>query len=141
MLTVQVGQCGNQLGRALFAKLAAETESTDSDSLCGSSGFFRSPSDGRDGGGAARRARAVLIDMEPKVVQQCMQPQGGWAYDPRNTLTQQSGSGNNWAYGYAVHGAQAESALLDLIQAVGCQHLCLSPIDRQIVFSRMTVKS
>ncbi|KAL0586244.1 hypothetical protein ABG067_004093 [Albugo candida] len=45
-------------------------------------------------------ARALLIDMEPKVVLQCLSQKVGqcWRYDSHNALYQQSGSGNNWAH-------------------------------------------
>jgi tubulin delta len=111
MLTLQVGQCGNQLGRALFDKLAKEEAEAD----CSDSAFFRSPQDAR----SQRRARAVLVDMEPKVIQQCFRAKTTtWEYEPSNTFTRQSGSGNNWAGGYRTQGTQAESELLDLLQSV-----------------------
>ncbi|KAG1692159.1 hypothetical protein DVH05_025779 [Phytophthora capsici] len=127
MLTVQVGQCGNQLGRALFDKLAVE-ESAD---IARESAFFRSPGDvGNDRSVVSdcnkRRARAVLVDMEPKVIQQCYKPSksrevravGEWEYGPKSAFMRQSGSGNNWASGYKAQGTQVESELLDLLQSV-----------------------
>ncbi|TYZ66816.1 hypothetical protein PybrP1_004216 [[Pythium] brassicae (nom. inval.)] len=123
MLTLQLGQCGNQLGAALFQKLADETPTGDGGAS--ESTFFRvsgHPSDCSlvDESAAALTARAVLVDMEPKVVQQCVRGRRGarWRYDGANTFMQQSGSGNNWAFGYAAHGAQHEAALLDLVQAL-----------------------
>eukprot|EP00644_Phytophthora_capsici_P014663 jgi/Phyca11/555758/estExt2_Genewise1Plus.C_PHYCAscaffold_780008 len=126
MLTVQVGQCGNQLGRALFDKLAVE-ESAD---IARESAFFRSPGDvGNDRSVVSdcnkRRARAVLVDMEPKVIQQCYKPSksrevravGEWEYGPKSAFMRQSGSGNNWASGYKAQGTQVESELLDLLQS------------------------
>uniref|UniRef100_K3WCH0 Tubulin/FtsZ GTPase domain-containing protein n=1 Tax=Globisporangium ultimum (strain ATCC 200006 / CBS 805.95 / DAOM BR144) TaxID=431595 RepID=K3WCH0_GLOUD len=148
MLTVQIGQCGNQLGHALFQKLA--DESSPRDALfrrAGDSAFFRSAASYASDCSIAtsdddkRAARAVLIDMEPKVIQQCLKQTSAvparrtmtsrvlssplsplqsaglqWQYDASNTFTKQSGSGNNWAYGYTVHGTQNQSDLLDLIQ-------------------------
>ncbi|RLN20379.1 hypothetical protein BBJ28_00002508 [Nothophytophthora sp. Chile5] len=123
MLTVQVGQCGNQLGRALFEKMAAEQEDPaffrPADDVCSDRSIVQ---------GRPRRARAVLIDMEPKVIQQCLRKatasrsrgkssSAGWEYEAKNTFTRQSGSGNNWANGYKIHGTQAESELLDLLQS------------------------
>ncbi|RLM96791.1 hypothetical protein BBO99_00000121 [Phytophthora kernoviae] len=120
MLTLQVGQCGNQLGRALFEKLAAEEDPTTPDSA-----FFRLSHDLYNDhsvvrGSNIRRARAVLVDMEPKVIQQCYRASKSnrnaatsWEYEPTNSFTRQSGSGNNWANGYKM---QAESELLDLLQ-------------------------
>lgn len=140
MLTVQIGQCGNQLGGALFQKLADETDPQQSHQ----SAFFRkSASHASDrslvASQASSTARAVLIDMEPKVIQQCLQASASraaaapaaarqrtatttpgleWKYESSNTYTRQSGSGNNWAYGYNGHGAQNQTELLDLIQTV-----------------------
>ncbi|TMW65278.1 hypothetical protein Poli38472_007920 [Pythium oligandrum] len=118
MLTVQIGQCGNQVGRALLEKLATESP----DGRIEDSAFFREAAPAtsrvrRPSRQEQRRARAVLIDMEPKVVQDCLQrPQDTWTYEASNTFTMQSGSGNNWAYGYSVHGAQHEDALMDLLR-------------------------
>ncbi|KAG6951011.1 hypothetical protein JG688_00013904 [Phytophthora aleatoria] len=124
MLALQVGQCGNQLGRALFDKLAEEEDATSSRD----SAFFHSPEDFCNERSVVRasytrRARAVLIDMEPKVIQQCYKPSKSrkaalaWEYEPKNSFTRQSGSGNNWASGYRTQGTQAESELLDLLQS------------------------
>lgn len=118
MLTLQIGQCGNQLGRALFDKLAHEEQQADAEPTGHySSAFFRSSA----ASPSQRIARAVLIDMEPKVVQQCLRSSASsasaWSYDASNTFTKQSGSGNNWAYGYTTHGARHEEALLDLLQS------------------------
>ncbi|KAF8820371.1 tubulin/FtsZ family, GTPase domain-containing protein, partial [Cardiosporidium cionae] len=85
-------------------------------------------------------ARAVLVDMEPKVVQAYVDlaSQGssatsyktqhytnsevinfdqikGWDYNPAATVIDQAGSGNNWAYGYNIHGKKHEDAILQCI--------------------------
>ncbi|EEY69499.1 tubulin/FtsZ family [Phytophthora infestans T30-4] len=124
MLALQVGQCGNQLGRTLFDKLAEEEGATSFID----SAFFRSQDDFCNPHSVVRasntrRARAVLIDMEPKVIQQCYKPSSCrkadalWEYDPTNSFTRQSGSGNNWACGYRTQGTEVESELLDLLQS------------------------
>lgn len=48
-------------------------------------------------------ARAVLVDMEPKVISQTLSiaaRSGYWKYDDRSHFCQKQGSGNNWANGY-----------------------------------------
>lgn len=103
MIAVQVGQCGNQLGCALFSKLASELQGPEGPAGDVSS-FFRQSRDDQQ----PAVARAVLVDMEPKVVQQCLAPRTKpkkgieWRYDARNALTEQSGAGNNWAFGFKV---------------------------------------
>jgi tubulin delta len=101
IVTVQLGQCGNQLGTSFFQTLADEL-STAPPSLANSitNTFFY-------GDGGTPTARAVLIDMEPKVVNTSLEDarrSGSWLYDSEATFCQQEGSGNNWAFGYAVHG-------------------------------------
>ncbi|DAZ98348.1 TPA: hypothetical protein N0F65_007155 [Lagenidium giganteum] len=122
MLTVQIGQCGNQLGHALFDKLAVEDPSlcsnisNNNNTYASESAFFRC---------SARKARpvarAVLLDMEPKVIQRCQDATSAtttrpWTYARENAFTRQSGSGNNWAFGYNVHGAQTSEDVAELIQ-------------------------
>ena len=66
VITVQLGQCGNQLGYSLFETLAAELDRHD----YGADGwetFFRPAAAGAGARDKACTARAVLIDMEPKV--------------------------------------------------------------------------
>ena len=118
-LTVQVGQCGNQLGSAFFDALSANL-SDDANSLKRDV-FF----DHRD------CARAVLIDMEPKVVDRCLNRgqifqnnpanirkdrQLSWSYDRHSAFTQESGAGNNWAFGFKHFGPATESAISDSIR-------------------------
>ena len=61
--TVQLGQCGNQLGQQFFSTLAEEIrdapEEVQNEVV---ESFFRS-----DGKKATPAARAVMVDMEPKV--------------------------------------------------------------------------
>jgi tubulin delta len=69
-------------------------------------------------GGGAWIARAVMFDMEPKVVQSCTElasASGTWRYDDACAFTQQSGSGNNWAHGFHSHGPKHREALLRCI--------------------------
>lgn len=47
-------------------------------------------------------ARAVLIDMEPKVINHSMMKAaktGRWMYGEKSHFSQKQGSGNNWANG------------------------------------------
>lgn len=47
-------------------------------------------------------ARAVLVDMEPKVIKQSISraaKSGRWKYGETSHFSQKQGSGNNWANG------------------------------------------
>lgn len=51
-------------------------------------------------------ARAVLVDMEPKVIKKSMSraaKSGRWRYGEASHFSQKQGSGNNWANGWERH--------------------------------------
>ncbi|CAM9213414.1 unnamed protein product [Ectocarpus fasciculatus] len=103
VVTVQVGQCGNQLGASLFQALhdhanqppahhggTSDEESDRARSACRKS-FFR------DGG----VARAVIIDTEPKVIQRIVATRG-IAEESTGTGTRRVAEGRQSAYRQTV---------------------------------------
>lgn len=87
IITLQLGQCGNQLGYDLFNILSSEIPDGCNFS---SRQFFREDARGN------RTARCLLIDMEPKVVNSCVsraRSHTQWRFDESNIVVQQSGSG------------------------------------------------
>jgi len=68
VVTVQLGQCGNQIGRQFFSTVANDLQSSPNSRLFGDyedecvDRFFSVDGQGR------WTARAVLIDTEPKVL-------------------------------------------------------------------------
>ncbi|XP_032354271.1 tubulin delta chain isoform X2 [Camelus ferus] len=122
IVTVQLGQCGNQIGfevfDALFSdshcpqKFCSKRENEAYQASC-KERFFSEEEDG------VPVARAVLVDMEPKVINQTLSRaahSGRWKYGQHSHLCQKQGSGNNWAYGYSVHGPRHEESIMNLIQ-------------------------
>jgi hypothetical protein len=120
VVTIQIGQCGNQIGEKLFEtlfsdcydlpnasrlnrKLANENELYVSESMAR---FFTqdesltrevklSSSDCE----SSLFARSVLIDMESKVVNKLLYNNSSkrqWSFRQSNSYTQKKGSGNNW---------------------------------------------
>ncbi|GMH35482.1 hypothetical protein BSKO_03350 [Bryopsis sp. KO-2023] len=122
VITVQVGQCGNQLGQSLFEELATALNQgskhfNDQDWLP----FFRhseSLSLSNPSKESAPIARSVLIDMEPKVVQSALQrsKNQAWRYPENRSFEEQSGSGNNWGAGFSKHGPRIAGHCLELIR-------------------------
>ncbi|GBG74225.1 hypothetical protein CBR_g17937 [Chara braunii] len=149
VVTVQLGQCGNQIGSQVFQALARDGMGRGGEGRArigggggggfkGSYGegeiwetFFREceiddrrseRSSGHASGGEAI-ARAVLVDMEPKVVRSVMSSvrsyegcPSGWAYGDNNFFSRDSGSGNNWARGYYVHGPRCRDPIMEVIR-------------------------
>ena len=132
LITVQVGQCGNQIG-CRFWELALREHSAHSpdftfdDSM---STFFRN----EDACGRAchvgsstdrLRARAVLVDMEEGVVNRVSKGPLGGLFDSTEFVTDVSGAGNNWAYGYAHCGPLYGERVMEQVrrQAERCDSL------------------
>jgi tubulin delta len=74
-------------------------------------------------------ARAVMVDMEQKVVGQAyhetQRHSSMWSYHKDQQVTGKKGSGNNWAQGYCHHGPKCISNVLDKVskEAERCDSL------------------
>ncbi|XP_020642619.3 tubulin delta chain [Pogona vitticeps] len=131
ILTIQLGQCGNQIGREVFDTICTDLHRTDgfcsktenrSYQAASAERFFNEEATG------ALTARAVLVDMEPKVIGQTLSKgsrSGGWKYNRQSHFCQKQGSGNNWANGYCVHGPRHKETVMDLVrkEAEKCDRL------------------
>ncbi|XP_051934481.1 tubulin delta chain [Hippocampus zosterae] len=115
VLTVQLGQCGNQVGLELFDTLYNDAQAgqrkTYATASCGR--FFHQTEHGE------HVARAVLIDMEPKVIKQNFSKtakSGKWKYDNASGFNQRQGTGNNWANGFCIQGPRHREAVEDILR-------------------------
>jgi len=64
-------------------------------------------------------ARSILVDMEPKVINECYTSQkikNLWEYDKNMSFYKQEGSGNNWAFGHNIHGPDCREPVLELFK-------------------------
>lgn len=126
VITIQVGQCGNQIGGQLFQTLIDDVNIKQSQTLVSPfkneeykeevlNRFFTYDTTSSE----LPKARAVMVDMEPKVIAQTCanaQKSGKWLYPEKQQFCQQKGSGNNWAHGYCVHGPVAQEKVMELVQ-------------------------
>uniref|UniRef100_A0A8D0LBD6 Tubulin delta chain n=1 Tax=Sphenodon punctatus TaxID=8508 RepID=A0A8D0LBD6_SPHPU len=123
IVTIQLGQCGNQIGREVFSAICNDFHSTHGlcykkenesyQEACKERFFSEEKKTG------VPVARAVLVDMEPKVISQTLSMadrSGSWKYDHQSRFCQKQGSGNNWANGYSVHGPQHKDDIMNLVQ-------------------------
>ncbi|KFO95062.1 Tubulin delta chain, partial [Calypte anna] len=122
IVTLQLGQCGNQIGHELFSAICGDVHGTHG--LCSKKEnesyhdackerFFSEEES------QVPVARAVLVDMEPKVINQTLSTaarSGYWRYDEHSHFCQKQGSGNNWANGYSIHGPRHKEAIMNLVQ-------------------------
>lgn len=121
VVTLQLGQCGNQLGGQFFSSLMDDIQNRTFLSppreaeFCSTATerFFSSDESG------IPKARAVLVDMEPKVIAQvklAAERSGQWTYQSKQDFSQKRGSGNNWAHGFCVHGSLAREPVMELVR-------------------------
>ncbi|KAG1670151.1 Tubulin gamma-1 chain [Nymphon striatum] len=118
MITLQLGQCGNQIGFEFWKKLCVEhaispegiledyaAEGTDRKDV-----FFYQADDEH------YIPRAVLLDLEPRVIHTIMNSPYAKLYNPENIYVSKhgGGAGNNWASGYA-QGERLHEELFDII--------------------------
>ncbi|XP_057293431.1 tubulin gamma-1 chain [Hydractinia symbiolongicarpus] len=118
IITLQVGQCGNQIGMEFWKQLCAEhgiseegiledfaTDGTDRKDV-----FFYQADDEH------YIPRAVLLDLEPRVIDSILTSPFANLYNPENVYTSKDGggAGNNWGHGFA----QAESLHEELFDII-----------------------
>jgi tubulin delta len=124
LVCLPLGQCGNQIGARFYQQLAEEsktslqaTQENEQNNFQNEivNRFFRHRSSS-----SPLYARSVLVDMEPKVIDQSIDYalKGGlFQFDSKRIFTKQSGSGNNWAYGYSTHGPRNWDTISNLIRS------------------------
>ncbi|XP_018019206.1 tubulin gamma-1 chain isoform X1 [Hyalella azteca] len=118
MITLQLGQCGNQIGFEFWKKVCAEhgispegkledyaTEGNDRKDV-----FFYQADDDH------YIPRSVLLDLEPRVISTIMNSPYAKLYNPENIYLskQGGGAGNNWAAGFS-NGERIYEEVFDII--------------------------
>lgn len=126
VVSMQLGQCGNQIGGELFNLLIEEATKLNPQFISKTvdrkvnqeyeeevvERFFT-----RDKSGTIN-ARAVMIDMESKAISQTLleaKKSGKWTYPTGQQFCQKRGSGNNWAHGFLEHGPKSTDAVLEMV--------------------------
>ncbi|KAL9652838.1 hypothetical protein ABK040_010870 [Willaertia magna] len=130
IITIQVGQCGNQIGCRMWDLILREhaavfqskkTQSIDllyDDPL---STFFKWDfQHQRNTGGTDYfdlKARAVLVDMEEGVLTSLLKGNLGGLFDKdQQFISDVSGAGNNWAHGHEVYGPQYHNEIVEKLR-------------------------
>ena len=120
IITLQLGQCGNQIGNEFWKKLCKE-HGIDPD------GRLINGAATAAGGNYDRKdvffyqadddhyiPRAVLMDLEPRVINSIRNSEYAKLYNPENLYmdNQGGGAGNNWAAGYRLGEQHSVSQIL-----------------------------
>ncbi|KDQ13118.1 hypothetical protein BOTBODRAFT_33726 [Botryobasidium botryosum FD-172 SS1] len=118
IVTIQLGQCGNQIGSVFWQRLCAEHGIDEQGILQENANeggdrkdvFFYQADDEH------YIPRAVLIDLEPRVINNIRSSAYAKLYNPENIFMSKDGggAGNNWAMGYAA-GERTYEEVMEII--------------------------
>jgi len=118
IITLQVGQCGNQIGSEFWKLLCAEHGINQRGIL---EDFATAGDDRKDvffyqADDEHYIPRALLIDMEPRVINMIQSSEYAELYNPENVFISKDGggAGNNWAKGYSV-GEKVQEEVFDMV--------------------------
>ena len=118
IISLQAGQCGNQVGAKFWEGISAEHGINSSGEYIGDkpdqqleriSVYYNESSNG------SYVPRAVMVDLEPGVIDVIKTSPRGKLFRPDNFVFSQSGAGNNWAKGHYTEGAELVEACLDVV--------------------------
>ncbi|GAW00046.1 tubulin gamma chain [Lentinula edodes] len=137
IVTVQLGQCGNQMGSVYWQRLCAEHGISKEGIL---EEWATEPGDRKDAffyqaDDEHYIPRAILVDLEPRVINNILTSPYANLYNPENIFVSKDGggAGNNWAQGYAA-GERIYEEIMEMIdrEAEGSDSLeCFSECTRR----------
>lgn len=119
IVSIQVGQAGNQVSTAFWntitqehgldpdGHLTPEATSTESDRI---DVFFSEASNRK------YVPRAVAVDLEPATLDAIRSGPLGHVYRPDNLISGESSAGNNWAKGFYTEGAELMEQVMDVVR-------------------------
>lgn len=126
VITIQVGQCGNQVGCRFWDLVLREHAHVSKAPVFDAalSSFFRNVDSRRANsadlplGDCIRtlKARSILVDMEEGVVNSLLTGPLADLFDAQQRITDVSGSGNNWAHGHHVYGPAYRESIEDKVR-------------------------
>jgi tubulin gamma len=118
IITLQVGQCGNQIGMEFWKQLCNE-HGIDSEGIVQENAMFGD--DRKDvffyqADDDHYIPRAILVDLEPRVIKSIQNSPYSKLYNPENIFISKEGggAGNCWAKGYA-EGEKFQDEILEMI--------------------------
>ena len=113
IITIQVGQCGNQIGWRFWDLALREHASRGILFDDAMSSFFLF-----DEKHQILKARALLIDTEQGAINQLLKSDIGELFDNTQLLNEVSGAGNNWAQGFYDYGKNYKDKILNQVNNV-----------------------
>lgn len=118
IISVQAGQCGNQIG-SKFWEVISEEHGIDADGkYIGDSPLQLERADVYYTEGSAGNyvPRSILVDLEPGALDAVRSGPLGRMFKPDHFISGSSGAGNNWAKGHYTDGAELVDEVIDIIR-------------------------
>ncbi|OLY84800.1 Tubulin beta-4 chain [Smittium mucronatum] len=118
IIHLQTGQCGNQIGTKFWETISEEHGIDDNGFYVGDNGLQLERIDVYYNEAAKGKyvPRAVLVDLEPGVMDTLRAGKLGHLFRPDNFVFGQNGAGNNWAKGHYTEGAELVDQVLDVVR-------------------------
>ncbi|KAJ2376966.1 hypothetical protein IW150_001661 [Coemansia sp. RSA 2607] len=118
ILTLQIGQCGNQIGVEFWENILQEHGINKDGMYVGNDPMLieRANVYFNEARGARYVPRVVSIDLEPGVLDTIRGGPLGALFRPEGMLCANSGAGNNWAKGFYTEGAELLDRVLDVMR-------------------------
>ncbi|KAH8827272.1 beta-tubulin 1 tubb1 [Flagelloscypha sp. PMI_526] len=118
IITVQLGQCGNQIGTRFWENICQQHGLESSGFYCGGyetqlekiGVYFHELRSAR------YIPRSVLVDLEPEPLDTIQRGSIGKMISPTNFLRGQNGGGGNWARGFHSDGEELSPTILNVIR-------------------------
>eukprot|EP00172_Hildenbrandia_rubra_P001459 Plantae.Rhodophyta-Hildenbrandia_rubra.ctg2004.p1 GENE.Plantae.Rhodophyta-Hildenbrandia_rubra.ctg2004~~Plantae.Rhodophyta-Hildenbrandia_rubra.ctg2004.p1 ORF type:complete len:453 (+),score=83.85 Plantae.Rhodophyta-Hildenbrandia_rubra.ctg2004:27-1385(+) len=118
LVSLQVGQCGNQIGYEFWSTISGEHGITQSGQYIG-----KSPEQGErldvyynESSGNRYVPRAILVDLEPGVIDRIRSETLGELFRPDNVIAGKNAAANNWAKGHYTEGAELVDEVMDVVR-------------------------
>ncbi|EFC38385.1 beta-tubulin [Naegleria gruberi] len=118
IVSISVGQCGNQIGQHFWETirnehgLNADGEFVETNPILKENlGVYFSESQGN-----RYVPRSVLVDLESSVLDTVKSSKSGTLFRPDNFIASEGSAGNNWAKGHYTEGAELADQIMDVLR-------------------------
>jgi tubulin beta len=128
IISIQCGQCGNQIAEKFWEVIAAEHGLDPNGSYHGDNPVQKERMNvyfHELNGGQKYVPRALLVDLEPGVLDVIRAGPFKNMFRPDNYINAQGGAGNNWAKGHYTEGAELVDAVMDVVRKEAESAECL----------------
>lgn len=127
VITLQIGQCGNQIGWEFWEKALNEHQKYHQTAMYDTSykSFFEIIGKGSIEDTKNIRAKAILIDSELNVTNQLQRSKIGKIFGDNIVSEDITGAGNNWAVGFTERGPELAEKILEKVRKMAerCEKL------------------